>query len=154
MNPNRITKAVSMFPHSLPPTPKTPLKQAYRKKDQLGARNVQIITPGSIFNFLQFATFNFNHFQEFQHSERHLIEGHRQKPASQILAQNATSRNCRATEDRRPKASRTPSTSSNSVTLFDLACVEDWQLGRISNLFSSCRMMSCRSEEQIKCQMC
>ena len=80
----------------LPPTPKTPLKQAYRNKDLLGARNVQIFTPGRIFNFWQFVSSNFCHYQEFQYSERHLIKGHRQKPASLILAQNADSQNCRA----------------------------------------------------------
>ena len=42
--------------------------------------------------FCQLATSNFNHFQEFQHSKRHLIERHRQKPSSLILAPNATSR--------------------------------------------------------------
>ena len=42
--------------------------------------------------FCQLATSNFNQFQEFQHSERHLIERHRQKPSSLILAPNATSR--------------------------------------------------------------
>ena len=42
--------------------------------------------------FCQLATSNFNHFQEFQHSKRHLIERHRQKPSSLILTPNATSR--------------------------------------------------------------
>ena len=65
--------------HPLPPTPKTPLRQAYRNKDQMWAKNVQIFTLGRIFNFSQNATSNFNHFQEFQLSERHLIRGHRQK---------------------------------------------------------------------------
>ena len=42
--------------------------------------------------FCQLATSNFSHFQDFQHSERHLIEQRRQKPSSLILAPNATSR--------------------------------------------------------------
>ena len=42
--------------------------------------------------FCQLATSTFNHFQDFQHSERHLIEQRRQKPSSLILAPNATSR--------------------------------------------------------------